>query len=98
MTEYDKSFEGVKVVFDDSNIPMTLGEVLQNAGKKQIRMAETEKYPHVTFFFSGGREEPFVGQTNILRASPKVATYDLAPEMSAPELRDALIPELEKEE
>jgi 2,3-bisphosphoglycerate-independent phosphoglycerate mutase len=98
MTEYDKSFEGVKVVFDDSNIPMTLGEVLQNAGKKQIRMAETEKYPHVTFFFSGGREEPFVGQTNILRSSPKVATYDLAPEMSAPELRDALIPELEKEE
>lgn len=98
MTEYDKSFEGVKVVFDDSNIPMTLGEVLQNAGKKQIRMAETEKYPHVTFFFSGGREEPFVGQTNILRASPKVATYDLAPEMSALELRDALIPELEKEE
>ncbi len=98
MTEYDKSFEGVKVVFDDSNIVMTLGEVLQNAGKKQIRMAETEKYPHVTFFFSGGREEPFVGQTNILRASPKVATYDLAPEMSAPALRDALIPELEKEE
>jgi 2,3-bisphosphoglycerate-independent phosphoglycerate mutase len=98
MTEYDKSFVGVKVVFDDSNIVMTLGEVLQNAGKKQIRMAETEKYPHVTFFFSGGREEPFVGQTNIMRASPKVATYDLAPEMSAPDLRDALIPELEKEE
>ena len=98
MTEYDKSFVGVKVVFDDSNIVMTLGEVLQNAGKKQIRMAETEKYPHVTFFFSGGREEPFVGQTNIMRASPKVATYDLAPEMSAPALRDALIPELEKEE
>lgn len=98
MTEYDKSFVGVKVVFDDSNIVMTLGEVLQNAGKKQIRMAETEKYPHVTFFFSGGREEPFIGQTNIMRASPKVATYDLAPEMSAPDLRDALIPELEKEE
>lgn len=98
MTEYDKSFTGVKVVFDDSNIVMTLGEVLQNAGKKQIRMAETEKYPHVTFFFSGGREEPFVGQTNILRSSPKVATYDLAPEMSARDLRDALIPELEKEE
>jgi 2,3-bisphosphoglycerate-independent phosphoglycerate mutase len=98
MTEYDKSFVGVKVVFDDSNIVMTLGEVLQNAGKQQIRMAETEKYPHVTFFFSGGREEPFVGQTNIMRASPKVATYDLAPEMSAPDLRDALIPELEKEE
>lgn len=98
MTEYDKSFKDVKVVFDDSNIVMTLGEVLQNAGKKQIRMAETEKYPHVTFFFSGGREEPFVGQTNIMRASPKVATYDLAPEMSARDLRDALIPELEKEE
>jgi 2,3-bisphosphoglycerate-independent phosphoglycerate mutase len=98
MTEYDKSFTGVKVVFDDSNIPVTLGEVLERAGKKQIRMAETEKYPHVTFFFSGGREEPFVGQTNILRNSPKVATYDLAPEMSAFELRDALIPELQKGE
>lgn len=98
LTEYDKTFTGVQVIFDDSNIPVTLGEVLERAGKKQIRMAETEKYPHVTFFFSGGREEPFVGQTNILRASPKVATYDLAPEMSAKDLRDALIPELQKGE
>ncbi len=98
MTEYDKTFENVKVIFDDSNVPITLGEVLEKAGKKQIRMAETEKYPHVTFFFSGGREEPFVGQKNMMSPSPKVATYDLAPEMSAADLRDALIPELKKEE
>ena len=98
MTEYDKTFENVKVIFDDSNIPVTLGEVLERAGKKQIRMAETEKYPHVTFFFSGGREEPFVGQKNMMSPSPKVATYDLAPEMSANDLKNALIPELEKGE
>ncbi len=98
MTEYDKTFQNVKVIFDDSNVPVTLGEVLEKAGKKQIRMAETEKYPHVTFFFSGGREELFVGQKNMMSPSPKVATYDLAPEMSATNLRDALIPELEKEE
>jgi 2,3-bisphosphoglycerate-independent phosphoglycerate mutase len=98
MTEYDKTFTGVKVIFDDSNVPVTLGEVLESAGKKQIRMAETEKYPHVTFFFSGGREEPFVGQKNLMSPSPKVATYDLAPEMSANDLKNALIPELEKEE
>lgn len=98
MTEYDKEFQGVRVIFNDSNLPMTMGEVLEGAGKKQIRIAETEKYPHVTFFFSGGRELPFEGQTNILRNSPKVATYDLQPEMSAADLRDALIPELEKEE
>jgi len=98
MTEYDKEFQNVKVIFNDSNLPMTMGEVLEGSGKKQIRIAETEKYPHVTFFFSGGREEPFVGQQNIMRNSPKVATYDLQPEMSAADLRDALIPELEKEE
>jgi len=98
MTEYDKEFVGVNVIFNDSNLPMTMGEVLEGAGKKQIRIAETEKYPHVTFFFSGGREQPFMGQSNILRNSPKVATYDLQPEMSAADLRDALIPELEKEE
>lgn len=98
MTNYDKEFVGVEVVFDENNIPMTLGEVLEKAGKKQIRMAETEKYPHVTFFFSGGREAVFEGQTNILRPSPKVATYDLAPEMSAEALRDALLVELQKEE
>jgi 2,3-bisphosphoglycerate-independent phosphoglycerate mutase len=98
MTEYDKEFKGVHVIFNDSNLPMTMGEVLEGAGKKQIRIAETEKYPHVTFFFSGGRENPFIGQTNLMRNSPKVATYDLQPEMSAAELRDALVPELEKEE
>ena len=98
MTEYDKEFQNVKVIFNDSNLPMTMGEVLEGAGKKQIRIAETEKYPHVTFFFSGGREQLFKGQENILRNSPKVATYDLQPEMSAADLRDALIPELEKEE
>ena len=98
MTEYDKEFQNVKVIFNDSNLPMTMGEVLEGAGKKQIRIAETEKYPHVTFFFSGGREQLFEGQENILRNSPKVATYDLQPEMSAADLRDALIPELEKEE
>ncbi|MHA8067224.1 2,3-bisphosphoglycerate-independent phosphoglycerate mutase [Aquirufa sp. ROCK2-A2] len=98
MTEYDKEFVGVNVIFNDSNLPMTMGEVLEGAGKKQIRIAETEKYPHVTFFFSGGREQLFIGQSNILRNSPKVATYDLQPEMSAADLRDALIPELEKEE
>jgi 2,3-bisphosphoglycerate-independent phosphoglycerate mutase len=98
MTEYDKEFKGVHVIFNDSNLPMTMGEVLEGAGKKQIRIAETEKYPHVTFFFSGGRENPFIGQTNLMRNSPKVSTYDLQPEMSAAELRDALVPELEKEE
>jgi 2,3-bisphosphoglycerate-independent phosphoglycerate mutase len=86
------------VVYNKDNITETLGEVLEHAGKKQIRIAETEKYPHVTFFFSGGREEPFVGETRILKNSPKVATYDLQPEMSAFELKDALIPELQKGE
>src|SRR5690606_26933636 len=76
----------------------TLGEVLEKAGKKQIRIAETEKYPHVTFFFSGGREEPFKGESRILCPSPKVATYDLKPEMSAFDIRDKIIPELEKKE
>jgi 2,3-bisphosphoglycerate-independent phosphoglycerate mutase len=94
LTRYDASFRGIKVVFEKDNLSDTLGEVLERAGKTQIRIAETEKYPHVTFFFSGGREEPFEGESRILRASPKVATYDLQPEMSAYELRDALIPEL----
>lgn len=94
MTRYDATFKGVHVVFEKDNLSDTLGEVLERAGKRQIRIAETEKYPHVTFFFSGGREAPFVGEERILRASPKVATYDLKPEMSAFELRDALIPEL----
>jgi 2,3-bisphosphoglycerate-independent phosphoglycerate mutase len=86
------------VIYDKDNITETLGEVLSKAGKKQIRIAETEKYPHVTFFFSGGREAPFIGETRILKNSPKVATYDLQPEMSAFELKDALVPELQKGE
>ena len=98
LTNYDKTFKDIKVVYNSDNIENTLGEVLERANKKQIRIAETEKYPHVTFFFSGGRENPFIEQTNLMRNSPKVATYDLQPEMSAAELRDALVPELEKEE
>ncbi|TAI46800.1 2,3-bisphosphoglycerate-independent phosphoglycerate mutase [Flagellimonas allohymeniacidonis] len=98
MTNYDDTFEGIKVVYDKENIKDTLGEVLANAGKKQIRIAETEKYPHVTFFFNGGREKPFEGEKRILCPSPKVATYDLKPEMSAYEIRDAIVPELAKGE
>ncbi|WP_396212446.1 2,3-bisphosphoglycerate-independent phosphoglycerate mutase [Flavobacterium sp.] len=98
MTNYDDTYKNVHVIYDKNNITETLGEVLEKAGKKQIRIAETEKYPHVTFFFSGGREIPFVGETRILRNSPKVATYDLQPEMSAFELKDALVPELKKGE
>jgi 2,3-bisphosphoglycerate-independent phosphoglycerate mutase len=96
LTNYDDSFKGINVVFNKDNLTETLGEVLEKHHKKQIRIAETEKYPHVTFFFSGGQEDPFDGETRILRNSPKVATYDLKPEMSAYELRDALIPELNK--
>jgi 2,3-bisphosphoglycerate-independent phosphoglycerate mutase len=96
LTNYDESFKGLHVVFNKDNITETLGEVLERNNKTQIRIAETEKYPHVTFFFSGGREEPFKGETRILKNSPKVATYDLQPEMSAFELTDALIPELQK--
>ncbi len=98
MTNYDDSFTGIKVIYDKDNITDTIGEVLAKAGKKQIRIAETEKYPHVTFFFSGGQEEPFEGESRILRNSPKVATYDLKPEMSAYELRDALVEDLKKGE
>jgi 2,3-bisphosphoglycerate-independent phosphoglycerate mutase len=97
MTNYDDTFKGVHVVYDKENIRETLGEVLSGAGKNQIRIAETEKYPHVTFFFNGGREEPFEREKRILCPSPKVATYDLKPEMSAHEIRDAIIPELVKE-
>ena len=96
LTNYDDTYNNVHVIYDKDNITETLGEVLSKAGKKQIRIAETEKYPHVTFFFSGGREEPFEGETRILKKSPKVATYDLQPEMSAFELKDALVPELQK--
>ncbi len=98
MTNYDDTFEKVHVVYDKENISNTLGEILQNAGKKQIRIAETEKYPHVTFFFNGGREEPFQGEERILCPSPKVATYDLKPEMSAFEIRDAIIPRLQQQD
>ena len=98
LTNYDDSFAGVQVVFDKDNVTNTLGEVLAKAGKKQIRIAETEKYPHVTFFFNGGREEPFEGEERILCPSPKVATYDLQPEMSAYELRDAIVPKLINQE
>ncbi|MDG1804150.1 2,3-bisphosphoglycerate-independent phosphoglycerate mutase [Flavicella sp.] len=98
ITLYDESFEGINVIYNTDNIKNTIGEVLSAAGKKQIRIAETEKYPHVTFFFSGGQEAPFEGESRILRNSPKVATYDLQPEMSAYELKDALCEDLEKGE
>jgi 2,3-bisphosphoglycerate-independent phosphoglycerate mutase len=97
MTLYDHKFQNVRVIFENDNLNNTLGEVLTANGKKQIRIAETEKYPHVTFFFSGGREEPFEGESRILVPSPKVATYDLQPEMSAAEITDHLVPEIEKE-
>ena len=113
MTKYDDDFEGVKVIFEKDNLQNTLGSVIADAGRQQIRIAETEKYPHVTFFFSGGREEPFTGEKRILCPSPKemtiydekgepttvpVKTYDQKPEMSAYDIRDAIIPELENEE
>lgn len=94
MTNYDDTYKNVNIIYDKDNLNNTLGEVLQNHGKTQIRIAETEKYPHVTFFFSGGREDVFEGEKRILCPSPKVATYDLKPEMSAFDLKDALIPEL----
>jgi len=94
MTTYDETFKNVKVVFTKDDLSKTLGEVLEDAGKNQIRIAETEKYPHVTFFFSGGREKEFVNEKRLLVPSPKVATYDLQPEMSAEGIRDAIIPEL----
>lgn len=97
MTEYDKTFQNVQVLFENDNLSNTMGEVLAVHGKKQIRIAETEKYPHVTFFFSGGREIPFDGENRIMVPSPKVATYDLKPEMSANELTAAILPEIEKQ-
>lgn len=95
LTTYDESFKNVMTIFEKDNLEKTLGEVLADAGRKQIRIAETEKYPHVTFFFSGGRETVFPGESRILCPSPKVATYDLQPEMSAADIRDKIIPELE---
>ena len=98
MTRYDDSFKGVNIIFDKDNVSKTLGEVVAANGFKQIRIAETEKYAHVTFFFSGGRETEFEGEKRILVNSPKVATYDLQPEMSALEVKDLLLPELKKQE
>lgn len=97
MTEYDKTYKDVHVIFETDNLRHTLGEILEENKKTQIRIAETEKYPHVSFFFSGGREQPFEGEKRIMIQSPKVATYDLKPEMSANEVTDAIIPEIENE-
>lgn len=98
MTEYDKTYENIHVIFENDNLQNTLGEVLEQQHKKQIRIAETEKYPHVSFFFSGGREAPFEGEKRIMVPSPKVATYDLQPEMSANEVTQKLLPEIENGE
>ena len=95
MTEYDSTFKNVHVVFETDNLSNTLGEIMEQHGLSQIRIAETEKYPHVTFFFSGGREVPFTGERRIMIPSPKVATYDLQPSMSAYEVTDAIIPEIQ---
>ncbi len=97
MTQYDSSFQNVNVVFQNDDLVNTLGEILEQSKKIQIRIAETEKYPHVSFFFSGGREVPFTDEKRIMVPSPKVATYDLQPEMSAIELTAAIIPEIEKQ-
>ena len=98
LTQYDATYQNVQVIFDDKNIVNTLGEIISKAGRKQIRIAETEKYPHVTFFFNGGQEEPFEGESRILCASPRdVATYDLKPEMAAYDITNAIVPEIEKE-
>jgi 2,3-bisphosphoglycerate-independent phosphoglycerate mutase len=94
LTEYKADFKGINVIFRKDNVNLTMGEVVSNAGLKQIRIAETEKYAHVTFFFSGGREKEFPGEKRILCPSPKVATYDLKPEMSAYDIRNAIVPEL----
>ena len=97
LTNYNKTFKKVNVVFEKDNLQDTLGETLARAGKSQIRIAETEKYPHVTFFFNGGREEPFDGELRIMCPSPKVATYDLKPEMSAFDVRDSILPKIEND-
>ena len=97
MTNYDKNFKNVNVLFEKKNIKNTLGEILSKNSKIQIRIAETEKYPHVTYFFNGGQEKPFDGEERILCDSPKVKTYDLKPEMSAYEIKDILLPEIQKE-
>ncbi len=96
MTRYDDSFKGIGIIFDKEHVNMSMGELLSREGLKQLRIAETEKYAHVTFFFSGGREEVYENEDRVLIPSPKVATYDLQPEMSAPEVKDAMIAELNK--
>lgn len=96
MTNYDKTFQDVQVVFEKENLVNTLGEVVSAAGLTQVRIAETEKYPHVTYFFSGGREQPFENESRIMIESPKVATYDLQPEMSAPKIREAICKKMEE--
>lgn len=98
MTNYDESFKRVKNIYDKDNLDDTLGEILSKNNKTQIRIAETEKYPHVTFFFNGGREKPYKNEKRILCQSPKVATYDLKPEMSAFKITNSIIPEIEKRE
>jgi len=98
MTNYKADFKGINVIFDKENVVNTMGEVVSKAGLKQIRIAETEKYAHVTFFFSGGREAEFEGESRILIQSPKVPTYDLQPEMSAPKVKDAIVPKLKNGE
>ena len=97
MTNYKSDFKNVNVIFDKDNVTNTMGEVVSKAGIKQIRIAETEKYAHVTFFFSGGREAEFEGESRILVQSPKVPTYDFQPEMSAPLVKDAIVAELNKQ-
>lgn len=96
MTPYDSSYKGLHIIFDKDNVTNTLGEFLSAQGKTQLHIAETEKYAHVTFFFNGGREKPYQGEERILINSPKVATYDLKPEMSAYEVKDALVAEINK--
>lgn len=91
MTQYDESFKGVKVIYEKEDLKNTLGEVLSDNGRQQLRIAETEKYPHVTFFFNGGREDNFPGEERIMVSSPKVATYDLQPSMSAPGVKDKVV-------
>ncbi|MBT3383564.1 MAG: 2,3-bisphosphoglycerate-independent phosphoglycerate mutase [Prolixibacteraceae bacterium] len=98
LTNYKADFKGINVIFDKENVSNTMGDVISKAGLKQIRIAETEKYAHVTFFFSGGREDEFEGETRILIPSPKVATYDLQPEMSAPKVKEAIVPKLKNGE
>jgi 2,3-bisphosphoglycerate-independent phosphoglycerate mutase len=98
MTNYDANFQGVHVIFEKDNLKNTLGEVLSKVDRNQVRIAETEKYPHVTFFFNGGRENEFKNETRILVNSPKVATYDLQPEMSAHQIKEKIITSIDNEQ